>query len=508
MNKALITSYFNRDDFRPGHIFVWDRAGNLLGTNTKEDNNAVYARLQSALDGRQYKPGDPKRMYAQMISVDPRPPNGPATETFSVKSGANNAPFKKKQLEGKIVVSPLVVFSAKVRYGLGTRVISDARADSYALYLWEQTDIFNVVELPKGRGANIETTPGRFIRAFVTCNRVVREYDQSIHPFDVGWSSDLSRSVASSLVSFDPIKGNMVQEVLAAANTGALDLLTAVAELPETVASIANGIGAVARITEDFKKREFALFDKHLKKKNRFMERLKNLRNSKWKSRKLLRKQERLVLKDLKDLADEFVSETASLWMWYRYEVLPNAYLIEDAINYFRDIIRSFEKYRKRVVEEGIQSFDQILNGWESNSLLTKEFRAWIKRSYSLGVNFADQVLKHMGTSALVTAFELMTRSFVVDWFITVGDFLRAIVFQPTHDQQASSYSQRTSGYSSSSHTATKATVVINVDGYERKIIDPCDYTGIYIDVGYDLVRQLDTFAMLWPVLSKKIKSL
>ncbi len=194
--------------------------------------------------------------------------------------------------------------------------------------------------------------------------------------------------------------------------------------------------------------------------------------------------------------------------MWYRYEVMPNAYLIEDCVWYFRDIIRSFAKYRKRVVVEGIQSFDDILNGWESNSLLTKEFRAWIKRSYSLGVNFTDQVLKHMGTSALVTAFELVKRSFVVDWFLTVGDFLRAIVFQPTYDQQASSYSQRTSGFSSSIHKATKASVVINVDGYERKIINPCDYTGIYIDIGYDIVRQLDSFAMLWPVLSKKIKSL
>lgn len=507
MNIAIVTSHFYRDDFRPGTQFVWDREGELLGTNTTADNEAVYNRLQSALDDRMYKAGDPKRMFAQIIDADVRPPNGPAVDTFEIKVGANNSPFKKKQLEGKIVVSPYKVFTATARYALGVRVHKDAHAGSYPIYIWEHPDIFNVVEIPR-RGLNVETTSGRFMRAFVTCVKVRREYDQSVHPFDVGWSTELSESTASSLVSFDPIQGNLVQSVLADANTGALDILTAVAELPETVESIANGLRAVARITGELKRRELALFDKHRRKKDRLTKRLKNLRHDNEKNRKLLRHQERLVLKDLKDLADELVSETASLWMWYRYEVMPNAYLIEDAIEYFRDIIRAFEKYRKRVVNEGIQSFDDILDGWESNSLLTKEYRAWIKRSYSLGVNFADQVLKHMGTSALVTAFELVTRSFVIDWFITVGDFLRAIVFQPTYDQQAASYSQRTSGFSSSTHKATKASVVINVDGYERKIIDPCDFTGIYIDIGYDLVRQLDTFAMIWPSLSKKIKSL
>lgn len=506
MNIAIITSYFHRDELRPGK-FIRNRAGAVVDFSNDSDAQAIYSRLQSALDDRQYKAGDPNRMFAEIIDVDVRPPNGPAVDTFSVKAGANNSPFKKKQLEGKIVVSPYKVLKATARYSLGVRVHKNAYVGVYPLYLWEHPDIFNVVDIP-GQGLHVETTSGRFMRAFVTCRRERVEYDQSVHPFDVGWSKELSISTASSLVSFDPIKGNLVQSVLADANTGALDILTAVAELPETVESIANGLRAVARITGEFKRREFALFDKHRRKKERLTRRLKNLRHDNEKNRKLLRSQERLILKDLKDLADELVSETASLWMWYRYEVMPNAYLIEDCIEYFRDIIRAFEKYRKRVVDEGIQSFDDILDGWESNSLVTKEYRAWIKRSYSLGVNFADQVLKHMGTSALVTAFELVTRSFVIDWFITVGDFLRAIVFQPTYDQQAASYSQRTSGFSSSTHKATKASVVINVDGYERKIIDPCDFTGIYIDIGYDLVRQLDTFAMIWPSLSKKIKSL
>lgn len=507
MNRAIVTTN-HMSDIRPGTTFVWNSAGDLLGLCTQEDCDAIYNKINQVLDVRRYQPGDPKKMFAQMIMSEPSAPSGPETDQFDLYEGANNSPFRKKQLEGKIVVSPLKAMKAQVRFGLGTRVRTSASAGSYPLYLWQQKDIWNVVLLPKGRGECAEIRPGRFLRYFVNMQKADQTYDQSVHPYDVGWSPELSRSVASSLVSFDPIKGNLVQEVLATANTGALDLLTAVAELPETVESIANALRAVARITGEFKRREFALFDKHKRKKERLQRRLKNLRNNTEKNRKLLRRQERLVLNDLKSLADELVTETASLWMWYRYEVMPNAYLIEDGIEYFRDVIRSYEKYRKKVGEHGIQSFDQILDGWESNSLLSKEYRAWIKRAYALGSNFADQVYKHMGTSVLVTAFELVKRSFVIDWFLTVGDFLRAIVFQPTYEQQAASYSQRTTGFSSSTHLATKATVVINVDGYERKIIDPCDYTGIYLDIGYDLVRQLDSFAMLWPVLQKKLKSL
>lgn len=507
MNEAIVTTN-HMSDIRPGTTFVWDAAGNLLGTCTQADCDAIYNKINSVLEVRRYQSGDPKKMFAQMITSEPSVPSGPETDSFKLFTGSNNSPFKKKQLEGKIVASPLKTLTAQVRFGLGVRIQKSTNVDRYPLYLWEQTDIWNVVRLPNNRGDCAEISPGRFIRYFVNMQRARQTYGQSVHPYDVGWSPELSRSVASSLVAFDPIKGNLVQETLADANTGALDLLTAVAELPETVESIANALRAVARITGELKRREFALFDKHKKKKERLTRRLKNLRNDTEKNRKLLRHQERLVLKDLKSLADELVTETASLWMWYRYEVMPNAYLIEDAIEYFRDIIRAYEKYRKRVIEEGVQSFDQILDGWESNSLVTKEFRAWIKRAYTLGSNFADQVYKHMGTSVLVTAFELVKRSFVIDWFLTVGDFLRAIVFQPTYEQQASSYSQRTSGFSSSTHKATKASVVINVDGYERKIIDPCDYTGIYLDIGYDLVRQLDSFAMLWPVLQKKLKSL
>lgn len=492
---------------RAGNGFVYSRDGTtMVRVFSAEDKAFIQSKIDQALRERQYAPGDPKHLYAEAISITPEQMNHPLRETFEYRKGANNSPFEARKRKGEIVVSPLEVYKAVAVYTPGRKVINVAWASAIDIYLWQLTSVFNVVSVnAAARGEHIVLQDGCIFRGFCTAFRTTESYYQNVHPFDVGWSSEASLSSVKNSLQFLDIDNVLVQKVLADANTGALDVLTAVAELPETVESIANGLRAVARFTSELKRKEVALTKSHLIARKRIDKRIARLRRNNAKNRDLIVQQEKAARKEYAKIEQQLVTETASLWMWYRYEVMPNAYLIEDAIAYFRDIIRSFEKYRdRRRFSE--QSFNHFIDGWLSEFNISYDVRCWIKRSYSLGMNFTEQVYKHMGTSALVTAFELVKRSFVLDWFLTIGDFLRAIVFDYSIvDQQAASYSQKCDSVIDHFHEASKASVKIYVDGYERKIINPCDFTGIYVDIGYDLIRQLDTFAMLWPAIKKQL---
>lgn len=128
-----------------------------------------------------------------------------------------------------------------------------------------------------------------------------------------------------------------------------------------------------------------------------------------------------------------------------------------------------------------------------------------------------------IGVNPLVTAWELTTLSFVVDWFIQVGDFLQAI--SPSFAQQTEVvYSRKLKGTvrtvqnPTSPPTFDPGTVFkskIKLEGvsgtfesYHREVIDPMSHLTIPRETVLNWKRELDAFALTWTRLRPFLENL
>ena len=107
-----------------------------------------------------------------------------------------------------------------------------------------------------------------------------------------------------------------------------------------------------------------------------------------------------------------------------------------------------------------------------------------------------------------VTFWELIRRSFVWDWFFTIGDAISALV----HDdrvflQEGATYSWKLEVDGVFQHTANNSTVEFTKSSYKRIVINPRSSIGIYLVPDWNLFRQLDTAAMIWPTVKAEMRN-
>lgn len=296
------------------------------------------------------------------------------------------------------------------------------------------------------------------------------------------------------LNQFD-INGTLVTEVTGEANRKTLDILTALAEMPETLRMILNACKEVLRLYRDVKKRELRLMNKSKRIRLEYDEALRQLskaeRNSELSKRqaKLRRKQ---LLKDMKRQLEEIASAISSVWLTYRYGIMPNVYLVEDAFKTHENL--------KTVFFEFTATDTTRLTGPNSSfiSFIDCKHKHFIKRKLKpgLGANLSA----NLGT----TVWELVPLSFVVDWFITVGNFISSL--QPPSAslmEEGSTYSWKVNGNAVINFDDTSS-ITCEPRVYKRNVIDPQLYCKLSIDPDFSPVRQYDALALIWQIALKK----
>lgn len=288
-------------------------------------------------------------------------------------------------------------------------------------------------------------------------NLVVKRYCQSTRELDL----EASRIVSSVLRTYD-VDSALVTSTRAAANSGIYDILTEIAEMPETVKYL---YGVVKEIITLFRSTR--------------REVLKLTRKQRWETEA--------------QKTAQLATEISSLWLQFRYAVMPLAYSANDAIDLLSAMHGKYHTFR-----DGQSSQTAITHFGREYKVDVVE-RCFLKRRYDAETSSMD----FLKFDVAATAWELVPLSFVVDWAFNVGDFLSALGVPDAVTQEACQYSWKTS-QSLSVQTPVGSTIVVDMEIYQARPINPGDHIGLNLDVFMNIKRTLDALALSWVMFRKK----
>lgn len=387
-----------------------------------------------------------------------------------------HADFKRRSAAGEILLSDYHNWTAMINYRPGKTVertvallqeekicgaYSDLRTSAYKGQVGAHEYVF---------------VHNRWYRAPVISQWHSVYYGRQVHPYEMGWSDPTYKYLDEFARS--TVDGAKVQEVLADHNSRLLDASTALAEMPETMRSILNAIKTCLRMYREARRKEFRLINKA----------------AEWKNGNFSKRHIRTYHKNMLELK----TAIADVWLNFRYNIMPNVYLIEDLLKVMQAKDTLFLRDRSRVISK------VTFHGSASFSPQYPEInvteRVLIKSRLderSVGLN------SKISTNLLVTAWELVPLSFIVDWFISVGDFLSSIVPAASAEQGAT-YSWKVDDSIRYRNAETGCSVEIRFNAYDRVVIDPSQFCAIYYDFDFGLTRQLDAIALTWDILLKR----
>lgn len=332
--------------------------------------------------------------------------------------------------------------------------------------------------------------------------RFGRVYSPPHVPYSV---SDI---VLASHPSFD---SGLITDTVASADKACVDLLTAAAEMPETLRSLVNGIKAVVSAIHALKRREItisrsfdkrkAMLQKNHEKNLRYLEGIRGKAKTRAKKRQAewqIKRAQDSYSRAVKNTAKELGDAMASVWLNFRYNIMPNVYLMQDLTDLYDSYTADFKTTRKK--QGGTQTLEQ--SDWSPLELQYLE-RCVIKRGLDPDLRFTS--LTH--ANFVTTAWELVPLSFVVDWFVNIGDLLTSSFSPNLALSQGAVFSRKLDFVGSVSNQETGQSCHYKVATYRRRVIQPETMTGLSFNFELSVFRQIDALALLWAPIRNSLLS-
>lgn len=291
--------------------------------------------------------------------------------------------------------------------------------------------------------------------AALQSTRVNRQYDM----FDVDALQippDISNTLSSLLLAEIQRKEwdqGLITGAIAEANNGIYDLLTELGEARETIGFLLSALSDLVKIIVRTK-RDLVRLNTNRKANIRFDE------------------------------------DLASLWLAFRYAVSPIGYSINDGLDLLNSQFSAYQTVRRGV------SYDTepvIFDGWTIPSLKIID-RVFVKYRFS-----GDATLHNIKFDPFATAWELTPLSFVVDWFLNVGDLITSLSVPANVQQQATSYSRQLKEQSFPVyHDMQPGHFNFEAAFYSYLPFSPLCHIGLSFDVNLTWKRWLDALALTW----------
>ena len=289
----------------------------------------------------------------------------------------------------------------------------------------------------------------------------------------------------------------LVTSTVAEADVACMDVLTAVAELPETARSIVNGLKAVSDMAVSAKKKEFAfskafakrkdsISKRHLRSRSELEKELVLTKSPKRKEylRKQISRNNKNYQKALRDTAAELADATSSVYLNWRYNIMPNVYMIQDLVDLYSSWTATYKTARKK--EESEYAFSYGDRRYETTTV----HRCMIKRMLDPNLRFSSLT----SANVLHTGYQLIPWTFMLDWFINAGDVIVASTSPSYALSEGSTYSYKTEFNISWPDIGFKC----NMKAYTCEVITPTNHIGLGLQFDLSKYQQLDLLAFAW----------
>lgn len=411
--------------------------------------------------------------FSCILQGNPIPP--PPTryiELFRSKSNNNGKRWKAHLRTKDIIVSPYSIAVAEFSYSNGRTETQLQPPIKRTKYL-HNSGLFPVYS---------KNTRWIIIDGWIYETSAIQYTATYVRATEEVFTNDPTGSIASSLTAAigDYRDGALVATTLASANRGTIDALTAMAEFPETLRSILDGVKLCMKIYRDARIKSFRLYNKAKRQQN-------------------VNQSQATLAKNARELADAI----ANVWLNFRYNIMPNVYLIEDLIKTLNIQMSEFIKFRETRNYTQEVEFSTPLWDVESQAFNTTH-RVMIKRLIDVSGKFPK--IKHLVlTNVFVTGYELVPYSFVYDWFINLGDIIAAFLVTPEFTQEGATYSWKTEGSAQFSHKTNNAGVSVNLKAYKCSVINPRNASCLAYNPKLNWMRQADALALTWSAFKDEI---
>lgn len=294
---------------------------------------------------------------------------------------------------------------------------------------------------------------------------------------------------------------------LADARAGGYDVLTELAEAPETLAMLKGFIPEGAEMLRKYKKHWERIDPRKLKAYHKLPKKLRTYTR----------------------LAGDVGSSAANAWLLFRYGLTPLVLSMQEILEKYSEKLGLYKTYRGRdqsnLAEtmvwpmrfsaktgltfsiEGSRSFEAVSRGWVKCMYTTNTLLRNAKRLLRI--------------DPIGTAYELLPLSFVVDWFVNVGDFIAAnsisfadsevatksfqVKLEDTYRIRADS--TLTEGTSTYTLLGDSTLLTSNFSSYWRKLSDPSARLSLW-DKRLSTFRTLDGIALEWQILRSNLRKL
>lgn len=366
--------------------------------------------------------------------------------------------WKQAKRDGTIVVNPFL--NARLVVRDNPKVVSaSATYTAAALGFTPYEDLFPSEAiyatkcnrtLYKFGDQHLSDKPTKGVVNQWTINGTYTCYKDAIVAPVIGSNRSLVQNILGDIVETILIREpdvGLVTGGTAELNAALLDVITTVAEMPETVRFIYDGLITILEMRRAAVRRELDI---------------------------------KATVKNVK----EQVTRLAELWMSFRYGIMPIVYTVNDAVAVLeqKGVFRTVRKSLPSEITVPILGVNTVVPLVE---------RYWGKAR-------VDMDNGHTGLmfNPLVTALELIPLSFVLEWVLNLGDFLAALL-PPSGAQEL----KHTYSYRAKALIPIKLgtdTLYGELDVYKTYPINPIDHLGLQIDPSMTWKRWLDALALSW----------
>lgn len=321
----------------------------------------------------------------------------------------------------------------------------------------------------------------------------------------------------------------------AKANKLYLDALTALAEAPEAIKSLLAGLSMVTRLLKDAKRREFSLSKAHEVRKRKLdisltnadtayyaklaeidrkynkrlaqldqqyssiswnrarkvaeLDRRRTEKELLLSKRKAVREYElrrKTLKKAIANSAIETADGIAGVWLNFRYNIMPIVYTaidVTEALTKKPTFITVREKMKSRI---------DYFKTYQHSVPCRFTGRCWVKTK----VASSSSSTSVMSANLFTTGWELVSKSFVIDWFINVGDFITAYSGGYFSDRKNLVMIKQDTKYDEVTEDGSR--LYVNINCYWREQHSNNQYSCLNFEPDMNPMRYTDAIALLW----------